>query len=157
MGMFGVAVGNNHLGKRKTVENWSHNTLISISDVVEDNSLLVIESYVNLPVLPVDGPTLDLERYTFWLGDVDWLNVSSVTTFGFDTGGMIVVWFLGIDWTADFWDVNVHNLLGIGIKDGTEIKRERVLTVVLVGAIVHESLLKSDIAAESFVITDRPS
>lgn len=136
-----VSVWDNHLSKRKSVEDWSHNTLVGICDVVENNSLLVVETNMNLPVLPINSPSLDLERDAFWLGNVNWLDICPVAALGFNAGGVVIIWFLCADRTTDFWNIDVHNLLCIRIEDRAEIEGEGVLTIVFVGAIVHEGLL----------------
>ena len=61
MWMFGVTIRNNHLSERKSVKYRSDSTLVIVCDIVEDNSFLVIESDMEVPVLPIEFSTTNLE------------------------------------------------------------------------------------------------
>lgn len=50
--VLGVAIRHNHLRERKTVEDGTLNALVVEGDVVENDTLLVVEANVELPVLP---------------------------------------------------------------------------------------------------------
>jgi hypothetical protein len=53
-------------------------------------------------------------------------------------------------------NINVNDLLGLCVVDGTEVQRESILGVINVRAIVHESLLQPDPSTETFVETNCP-
>jgi hypothetical protein len=111
---------------------------------------------MHFPVHPADSTAIDLEGYAFGLSNVDWFEVSSESAFCFNCCCVVIVWWCGVDWAADFWNIDVDDFVGVCVEDGTKVERVCVLTVVLVGSIVHESLLETDSGAESFVIANRP-
>ena len=82
MGMLRIAVWDNHFGKRKSVEDWADFVLglIEVADVVEDDPFSVVEANMDRPILPFNCPTFHGEANTFWLGDVDGLQISSEAT-----------------------------------------------------------------------------
>lgn len=46
-------LGNNHLGKRHAIEDWPDISLVVEGNVVEDNTLTIVEANMELPVLPL--------------------------------------------------------------------------------------------------------
>lgn len=96
---------------------------------------------MDLPVLPGYYPTIDVEGDAFGLGDVEGFEVGAEATFFFDCGWVIVVWWSSVDWSSDWWDIDVDDLLQVAVVDGSEVQGEGVLIVVHVGAIVHQCLL----------------
>jgi hypothetical protein len=132
-----ISVRDNHLCQRQSIEYGSLGAFVVVGDVIENNSLLVVETDMNLELLPLDHSALDLERNTFWLGDVDWFDIGSVADFFFYAGSMIVIWFRLANWSSDFWDINVNDLLLVGVKDRTEIEREGVLAIIYVRSVIH--------------------
>ncbi|KAH3681929.1 hypothetical protein WICPIJ_007091 [Wickerhamomyces pijperi] len=87
------------------------------------------------------GLTLPWSLDTFWLGDVDWLDIGSVTVLLDRVGWVEVgVFFLG-QRSSDLWNVNEDDLLGLGVNDWDEIQWVGVLGVVFGLSVVHHSLL----------------
>ena len=112
---------------------------------------------MDIPVLPVDGSALDLERDALWLCDIDWLDVRSVSSLCLNASWVVVVGLCLVDWSANVGDVDVDDLLLVGVEDGAEVKGEGILTVVHVRSVVHKCLLQSNIAAESVIVANCPS
>lgn len=157
MWVFWVSVWNHHLRERQSVKNRPNIAFIIVCDVVEDDSLLVIESNVNVPILPTNDSSVHLERHSFWLCDVDRLNIRPVASFRLNAGWMVVVRLCLVDWPADFWDINVDYFLLVEVEDRAEVQGEGVLAVVYVRSVVHECLLKSHAVSESVIIANCPS
>ena len=59
--MFRVSVRHHHLRQRKSVENRPNSSLVIVCDIVEHNSLLVVEPNMNFPVLPVNHSSFHLK------------------------------------------------------------------------------------------------
>lgn len=152
-----VAIWHHHLGQRHSPENWPFRALVIECDVVENNAFAVVETNVNLPVDPLHDVSIDLERNAFRLCDIDGLEICAETAFCFDSSGVVVVWGGLVDGSPYWWNINVNDLMSICVEDWAEVEWIRVLAVVDVGAVVHESLLQSDGAAKSLIITDCPS
>ena len=122
--VFWVSVRNHHLGQRQSVENRSNVALVIVGDVVEDDSFLVIESNMNIPVLPVNDSSIDLEGDPLRLCDIDRLDIRPVSIFGFDARWVVVVGLGLIDWSADLGDINVDNFLLVGVENWAEVEGE---------------------------------
>ena len=137
MRVFWVAVWDNHLGQRQTVEYWTDIALVVECDVAEYKSLAVVEADVDRPVLPCQYSTVDLERDAFWLCDFDRLNICPEATVGFDGLGVEVDWLGGIEHPAYGWNVNVNDLLSVCVEDWAEVEWVGVLAVVDMRSVVH--------------------
>ena len=122
MWVFRVAVGDNHFGEGEAVEDAPFGALIIVSDVVEDDAFAVVEADVDLPILPFDEPVLDGERDAFRLSDVDWFEVLAVAARGLDCCRMVVVWGSFVDWSANWWNVDVGDFLCVTVEDGDEVE-----------------------------------
>ena len=156
MRMLRIPVWDHHLCQRETIEDTSLIALVVVRDVIQDDSFPIIESYVNLPVLPTDGSSIHVERNALGLSDVDGLQILPISTLGFDCSWMVVVRWSLIDRASYGRYVNVHNFLRVGVENWGKVKRIRVLAVVNVWAIVHECLLKPHFVPESFIVPNRP-
>lgn len=157
VGMFWVSVGDDHFSQREAPECGALVALVVESDVRQYYALTVIEADVKLPVLPAQCPALHREGYTFWLCDIDGLEVCTEATLCFDCGGMIVVRCGFVEGSSNRGNIDVDDLLCVGVEDGAEIEGVCVLAVVDVGAVVHESLLQAHIASKALIIADCPS
>jgi hypothetical protein len=154
--MFWVAVRDDHLSQGQSVKHWSDSSLVIICDVVEDNSLLVVEADVNIPVLPVKGASIDLERYTCRLCDVNRRNILPVSSLLFYACRVVVVGRSLVDRSSNFGDVDMDDFLFFRIENWAEVEREGILRIIHVRAVVHESLLQTNVITESVVITNCP-
>jgi hypothetical protein len=122
MRMLWVSVRNNHFCKRQSVEYRSDSSLIIICDVVQHNSFLVVESNMNIPILPRDNPSLDLERNPVWLCNIDRLDILSVPSFRLNACGVIVIRFRFAHWSTDFWDIDMDDFLRVGVEDRAKVE-----------------------------------
>lgn len=113
---------------------------------------------MELPVLPLNlaAGARHLEGDALGLGDVDGLQVSSVTTLLLDGEVVVLQGRVQPQRSANLGDIDGDNLLLSGVPDGAEVQRVLVLAVVDIGAVVHQSLLKTHAASESLVVADRP-
>jgi len=157
MRVLGIAVRNHHLRQRQSVENRPDIALVVVCDVVEHNPFLVVESNVEVPVLPINDSSVDFERDSIGLSNVDGLDIRPVSAFCLDTRCVIVVWLCFANGSADFRDIDVDDFLLLGVEDRAEIEGERVLAVVYVRPIIHQGLLQSAVASKSVVISNCPS
>ena len=73
-----------------------------------------------------------------------------------DSFGMVVEWWGLVQWSPHFRDIDVNDSLLIRVVDRAEVEWVGVLTVVDVGPVIHECLLKADAVAVAFVETNRP-
>lgn len=121
-------------------------------NIRQNDSLAVIESDVEVPILPINGATVQFERHAFRLSDVDWFEVVSETNVFLDGFGVEVSGRRFVERPAFLWDVNVDNLAGLNVIDWAEVQRVSVLQVIDVGPVIHESLLESRAIGESFVV-----
>lgn len=146
-----------HFRQGKTVENRPLNALLNITDIVQHDTLSVIEPNMELPILPLQLPSLELKTHTLRLGNMNGLQIRSVTTHLLNPLRMIINTppLLGHR-PPNLRNINSNDLLLIRVEDGTEIKRILVLTVVHVGTVVHERLLQTDGRAEAFIKADCP-
>lgn len=124
MWVFGISIGNHHFRQRQPIEYRPNSSLIIISDIVQHNPLLIIESHMNVPVLPADGPALDLKRHAFRLCDIDRLDIRPVAGLGLDTGWVVVIGLCLVHRSAHIWDIDMDDLLLIEVEDRAEVKRE---------------------------------
>src|SRR5579862_6770164 len=76
-----IAIRDNHLSQTKPIEYWTNISLVVVSNIVQYDSLSVIEPNMEAPVLPSNGSTIDFERDAFWLRYIDGLNIRPVATF----------------------------------------------------------------------------
>ena len=90
--VFGVAVGNYHFSKGKSIEDASLIAFVVVRDIVQDDPFAVVESDMDFPVFPLDNPAIDLEIDAFRLCDINRLDVLPVPAFGFNCCRVIVVW-----------------------------------------------------------------
>jgi hypothetical protein len=122
--MLRISVRYHHLGQRKSVENRSNSSLIVVCDIVEHDALLIVEPYMYFPILPINNPSFHLERDSLRLCDVDWLDVFPVASICLDAGYMVVVRLGFADGSANLWDVDMNDLLLVGIENRAEIEGE---------------------------------
>ncbi|KAI6767610.1 hypothetical protein HG530_005619 [Fusarium avenaceum] len=156
MGMLRCTIWNDHLREGQAVENRSLDTLVCKGDVVQHDSLLVVEANVKLEVLPRQDAAVHSERDTFWLGDVDRLDILPVATILIDVARGVVNSLLLAQWSTHTRDVNVDDgLLGC-VVDGAEVKRVLILEAIRVWTVVHESLLETHVASEAFIVANGP-
>jgi hypothetical protein len=151
-----VAVRHDHLGQRQAVHDGPDGAFVVEGNVVQHDALPVVESDVDVPLLPVDHPSIHFERDALGLGDVDGLDIRSISAHLLDRVGMVAVRLGLVEWSPHRGDVNVHDRLGLGVVDGAEVERVAILRVVDVRTVVHQRLLQTDIASEALVVSDRP-
>ena len=96
---------------------------------------------MDLPILPFHHPSIDRERNTFRLGNIDRFQVIPIATLRFDRGGMIVRNRGFVDRPPDGRNIDMNDFLRVGIENRSEVQGECVLAVIDVGSIIHESLL----------------
>ena len=113
MGMFRVAVGDDHFGEGEAVEDASFGASVVVGDVTKDDAFAVVEADVDFPVLPVDDAAVDFKGNAVWLGDVYGLEVFSISTFGFDGSWMVVLRRCFVDRASHRRDIDMYNLLSI--------------------------------------------
>lgn len=84
MGMLRIPIRHDHLSQAQPVKDRSMPSLDAViyGDVVENDTFTVVEADVQVPVLPVEFATSKGEGYTFWLCDVEGLEV------GAEAGGL---------------------------------------------------------------------
>ena len=153
---FGVAVGDDHFGERHAPECGSDFAAVVVCDIRQNNTFSVVEADVDGPVLPLEGAAVDAEGDSFGLGDVQRLDVCAESGLFLDRFGVVVVRLGLVEWSADFRHVDVHNGLGVGVEYRAEVQRVCVLRIVLVRAVVHQSLLQADFATEPLVVSNSP-
>ncbi|KAH3678575.1 hypothetical protein WICPIJ_008828 [Wickerhamomyces pijperi] len=78
------------------------------------------------------GLTLPWSLDTFWLGDVDWLDIGSVTVLLDRIRWVEVGVFLLGQRSSDLWNINEDDLLGFSVDNWDEIQWVGVLGVVFV-------------------------
>ena len=130
--------------------------MIVVGDVVEDDPFSVVEADVEVPILPINLATGDGERHTLWLSDVEWLEICAESALCLDRCSVIVRRGRFRDGTTNGGDINMNDLLGVGVEDRAEIEGIRILAIVLVRTIVHEGLLETGLATEALIISDGP-
>lgn len=154
--VLGISIRHNHLGEGDAIECATFLTLVIEGNVVQDDTLAVVEADMDLPFLPADCAAVDGKRYATGLRDVDGLDICAEATLCFDRFCVEIGGCSTIQRTPYLGNVNVNDLFRVGVEDGAKVEWEGVLAVVDVGAVVHESLLETDIAAEPLIITDGP-
>ena len=154
--VLGVTVWDYHFSKRKSVKDIPDVALVVVGDVVQDNTLAIVEAHMDAPVLPFDRPSLDAERDALRLGDVDRLKVCPVPAFFLNRGLVVVVWLRFAERSSHGWDINVDDLFRLCIVDRAEVQWECVLRIINVGPVIHQSLLQTNVGTESLVVTDSP-
>lgn len=72
----------NHLGDGHAIKDWSNGALVVVCDVVEYNTLSVVEANVEFPVLPLDLATCSchVERDALGLRNVYWLQIRPIAS-----------------------------------------------------------------------------
>lgn len=90
--MLRVAVWNYHFNQGETIEDGTLVSLIVECDVIEHNAFLVVEANMNFPVLPLNDTSIDLEAHTFWLSNIDWLDILPIASFRLHSCDVVVVW-----------------------------------------------------------------
>lgn len=141
MRMLWIAVRNHHLCQGQSVKDRSLSPLVVVRDVIENDALLVVESDMNFELLPLNDSALNLKRDAFWLSDVDRLDVGSISTLSLNGCSMVIVWLCFAERSANFWNIDMDDFLLVGIEDRAKVEWERVLAVIHVWSIVHQSLL----------------
>lgn len=74
---------------------------------------------MHAPILPFERPSLRLERDTFGLGDVDGFEIGS--EFFLQSFGVVVGGRRSVQRSSDFWDIDVDDLLRVGVVDAVAI------------------------------------
>lgn len=154
--VFRVSIWDDHFGKRQSPECVSLSTLVVERDVRKDETLAVVEANMQLPILPANNSSIYRKRDTLWLCDIYGLDVCSEAALLLDRCGMIVVGRRLVDRSSNGRNIDMDYFLSIGIVYGREIERVAVLAVIDMWTVVHESLLKTNLGTESFVITNGP-
>lgn len=157
VGMIGVSVRNDHLSKGESVKHGADIAPIIKRDVVEDNAFFVVEAHVDVPFLPVDDPTVNFERYSLGLSDMNGFNIIPVAALFLYCLCVIVAWGSFVNHPPDRRNIDMDNLLLFGVIDGTEVQWERILAIIRVGSIVHQRLLQADTCPKAFIIANCPS
>ena len=157
MWVFGVSIRNNHLCQREAVKDRSNSAIVVEGYIVQNDSFSVVESHMDIPLLPVDNAAVNLERNPFRLSDIYGFHVVAVSSLLLNSFDMIILRWCFADWSADWRNIDVDELLGLCVVDGTEVKWIRVLAVVDIRPIIHQRLLQTDLVTEPFIISDRPS
>ena len=156
MRMLRVAVWYHHLRQRKSVEDASLVAFVIVGDVVQHDALAVIETDVNLPVLPFNDSSIDLEGNSFRLSDIDRLQILAITTFCFNCSDVVIIRRCLVDRSSHWRDIDVDNLLSIAVEYRSEVQGIGVLAVVDMRPVVHQSLLKPDFVPKTFIKTNSP-
>ena len=141
MRMLRITVRHHHFSEGQPVEDAAFLAPIIIGDVVQNDTFAIIESDMDLPILPHNDSSIDLKVDAFRLGDVDGLDVLSVASFHFDCFRVVIVWRRLIDRSANRRDIDVNDFLSITIEDWSEIQGERILAVVYIWPVIHQRLL----------------
>src|SRR4029077_3802720 len=88
---------------------------------------------------------------------MDGLQVRPVTTeFLLPRLRIIVVRWGLTERPPDRGNIDVEDLLGLRVVNGTEVQRKGILGIVDTGPVVHERLLQTHPISETLVIADRP-
>ena len=103
----------------------------------------IVESNVEVPLLPIDSPTVQFERYALGLSDVDWLEIVPQADGALDRLRIVVCRRCCVERTAFLGYIDVNDFLCLNVVDGAEIERVSVLEVVDIWTVVHQCLLKS--------------
>jgi hypothetical protein len=156
MGMLRRAIWNDHLREGQSVEDRSLNTLVCESNVVQNDTLLVVEANVELEVLPRQDTTVHGEGDTLRLRNVDRLDILPVATIFIDVTRGVVNSLLLAQWPTHARDVNVDDGLLGRVVDGAEVKRVLVLEAIRVWTVVHEGLLETHVASEALIVANGP-
>lgn len=98
---------------------------------------------MEVPLLPIDSPTVQFERYALGLSDVDWLEIVPQADGALDRLRIVVCRRCCVERTAFLGYIDVNDFLCLNVVDGAEIERVSVLEVVDIWTVVHQCLLKS--------------
>ncbi|KAJ8104750.1 hypothetical protein OPT61_g10590 [Boeremia exigua] len=154
--MLRVSIRHHHLRQRQAPERVAHCALVVERDVTQHHAFAVVEPNVQVPVRPGDVPAVHLEADALGLRDVDGLEIRPEPALLLNRSCVVVVRRGRVQWAAHRRDINVDNLLGVGVVDRAEVEREAVLAVVDVRAVVHQRLLEAHIGAEALVVANGP-
>lgn len=61
MRMLRIPIRNHHLRKRQPIKDRSHISLIIECYIIQNNTLLIIEPHMEIPVLPIDNAVINLK------------------------------------------------------------------------------------------------
>lgn len=111
--MLRITVRDHHFCQRETVEDRTDVSLVIESDVVQNDTLAVVEANVDAPLLPLNDTAIDCKRDALWLGNIDGFDVGAVSTLLFNGGRVIVVWSSLAEWPSHRWNIDVNDLLGL--------------------------------------------
>lgn len=125
------------------------------SYIRENDSLPVVESDVEVPLLPVNGPAIHSEAHTLRLGDVDRLEVIAKTRLSLRGLGVVVRGRSGVERSSDFRNINVHDLLGLDVVYGAKVQRIRILHVINGRPVIHECLLQPLAVRKPLIISEK--
>ena len=70
-GRAGVAVGDDELGARRAVADRPHPAAVLVADLVQDETLALVEADAQTPLLPAHLPAVDLEARALGLDDLE--------------------------------------------------------------------------------------
>lgn len=108
---------------------------------------------MEVPLLPVNGVPIELERYTLRLSDIDRLEVIPEPDLLLNGFGIEVSGRCSVQRSAFLRDVDVDDFLGLDVEDRAEIERVGVLEIIDAGA---ESLLEPRAISVALIVTYRP-
>lgn len=154
--MLRISVRHHHLGKRHSVEDGSDVASVVETDVAQDDTLTIVESDVNGPILPLEGTSIKIERHTLRLCDFDWFDVGPEANLLLNMFTVEVARWCLVELSSHFRNVYVDDFLCVCVEDRAEVQRVCVLAVIGMRAVVHQSLLETDVASKSLVVTDGP-
>lgn len=107
---------------------------------------------MEVPLLPVNGTTIQLEGYAFRLGNVDRLEVIPKANLSLDRLMIEVGGRRLVERTTLLGNVDVDDLLRFDVENGAEIEWVSVLQVIDAGSVVHQGLLKSGAVGVAFIV-----
>lgn len=108
---------------------------------------------MEVPILPINGTSIQFERHALRLSDINWFELVSETDVLLNRFSIEVSCGRFVEWSTFLWDIDVDDLLGFDVINRAKIQREGVLQVINVWSVIHESLLESRAVGESFVVS----
>jgi hypothetical protein len=109
--VLGVTIRNNHLRKGESPEDRADIALVVECDIVQYDTLAVIKSNVDIPVLPVNTSAIYLEGNSLWLGNVDRLDIGAVAALLLNGLGVIVIGSCLVHRSPYWRNINVYDPL----------------------------------------------
>jgi len=100
-----------------------HVTAVVECHVRQDDTLTVVESNVEIPLLPIDSSAIQLERYALRLSDVNRFEIVPQTNGAPDRFRIVVSRWCCVERSAFLGDVDVNNLLRLDVVDRAEVER----------------------------------